>query len=145
MRPYYTLPLKTFQLQKKQRHALCDMKEAIAQHVHLLLKTHLTEYRYDYDFGCYIWDQDFENIQSISKWEHALEEQVKKSIKTYEKRLAFIEIRIKVEEPKSTTEPGNVPNRLKRRINISVSGMIPKTREPFLHQEFIYFSPLSIS
>lgn len=145
MRPYYTFPLKTFQLQKKQRHDLCDLKEAIAQHVHLVLKTHLTEYRYDYQYGCYIWDQDFENIQSISKWEHALEEQIKKSISTYEKRLASIQIKIKVEEPKDNTGQPNVSHKLKRRINISVSGMIPKTRELFQHQEFIYFSPLSIS
>lgn len=144
MRPYYTFPLKPYQLQKKERHALCDLKEGVAQHVHLILKTHLSEYRYDYDFGCYVWEQDFENIQSISKWENQLENLIKSTILKYEKRLDGIQVKIKVEEPKEFVSDGNVPDRLKRRINITMSGIIHRTRELFQHQELIYFSPLSI-
>ena len=144
MRPYYTLPLKTHQLQKKERHSLCDLKEGIAEHLHLILKTHLTEYRYDYAYGCFVWEQDFENIQSISKWENQLENLIKSAIKDYEKRLDNLLVKIKVEEPKDFGQRGDIPNRLKRRINITVSGMVRRTRELFQHQELIYFSPLTI-
>ena len=145
MRPFYTFPFQPEQLMQKKRHQLCELKEAIAGFVHLILKTHLTEYRYDYDFGCYVWNQDFENIQSMSRWEHELETQMKSSILLYEKRLDNILIKIKIEEPKEFSRESNIPNRLKRRINITVSGTIERTRELFQHNEFIYFSPLTIN
>ncbi|WPP49125.1 GPW/gp25 family protein [Catalinimonas niigatensis] len=145
MRPYYTFPLQTEQLTQKQRLRLCELKEAIAEYVHLILKTHLTEYRYDYDFGCYVWEQDFENIKSISKWESSLEAQIKEAINRYEKRMDNIQTKVTVEDPKDYASESNAQNRLKKRIHITVSGTIQKTRELFQHQEFIYFSPLSIN
>ncbi|MDF9798784.1 phage baseplate assembly protein W [Catalinimonas alkaloidigena] len=144
MRPYYTFPLQTEQLTQKKRHRLAELKEGIADYIHIILKTHLTEYRYDYDFGCYVWNQDFENIKSISKWENALETQIKEAIACYEKRMDAIQTKVKVEDPKDYAVGSNPQNRLKKRIHITVSGTIQKTRELFQHQEFIYFSPLSI-
>lgn len=144
MRPFYTLPLQTQRLINKERHSLTELKEAVAGYVHLILKTHLTEYRYDYQFGCYVWDQDFNNIQSISKWENEMENQIHASIRQYEKRLHDLQIKIKIEEPEGEENRSSSRIQLKRKINILVSGTIRMTREYFQHQEFIYFSPLSI-
>lgn len=145
MRPFYTFPLQTRQLTQKQRHRLCELKEAVAGYIHLILKTHLTECRYDYDYGCFVWEQDFENISSISKWENALESQIRESISKYEKRMENIQTKVKVEEPEDFAADNNIQHRMKKRIHISVNGTIQKTRELFQHKEFIYFSPLSIN
>ena len=145
MRPFYTIPLKPKQLIQKQRHPLAEIRQGVADYIHLILKTHLAEYRYDYRFGCYVWDQDFENIQSISKWENQMETQIKATIERYEKRLEQIDIKIRVEEPEAGEFDNKVPNRFKRRIHINVNGQLWKTRQAFQHQEFIYFSPLYIS
>lgn len=145
MRPFYTFPLQTKKIIQKERHRLCDLKEGVAEYIHFILKTHLTEYRYDYNFGCYVWNQDFENIKSISKWENFLETQIKEAISTYEKRMDNIQTKVKVEEPKDFADQNNPQNRMKKRIHITVTATVKKTRESFQHQEFIYFSPLSIN
>lgn len=144
MRPFYTFPLQTDQLTKKKRHGLCQMKEAVGEHIHLILKTHLKEYRYNYDYGCFVWDQDFNNIFNMDKWEKELETQIQDTIKKYEKRLDGIYISVKVKDPESDRVIKDIPHRLKRMINITISGTMLKTRELFQHQEVIYFSPLSI-
>ena len=101
--------------------------------------------RYDYNFGCYVWDQDFENIQSISKWEDEMENQMKSSIKLYEKRLENLLVKIKVEEPSLNEVNNNIPTRFKRRIKIEVSGELWKIKQQFLSRDYIYFSPLFIN
>ena len=145
MRPYYSIPFTPDRLIKKQRHALIDLKQAVSDYIHLILKTHLTELRYDYNFGCYVWDQDYENIQSISKWEDEMENQMKSSIAQYEKRLENLLVKIKVEEPSLNEENSNIPTRFKRRIKIEVSGELWKIKQQFLSRDYIYFSPLFIN
>ena len=144
MRPYYAIPLQAKSIVNKQRHKLVEIGEAISDNIKLILKTHLSEYRYDYDFGCYVWDQDFKNIASISIWENELENQIKFSIEKYENRLDNILISSKVESPDKYELNELIPNRFKRRINILVSGEIWKIKQKFHHQEYIYFSPLAI-
>jgi phage baseplate assembly protein W len=144
MRPYYSIPLQANDIINKKRHRLVEIDEAISSNIKLILKTHLTEYRYDYDYGCYVWDQDFKNIASISKWENEMENQIKSSIEKYEKRLDNIHISSKVESPDKYELNEMIPNRFKRRINILVTGEIWKIKQKFQHREFIYFSPLAI-
>ncbi|MEQ9440327.1 MAG: GPW/gp25 family protein [Cyclobacteriaceae bacterium] len=145
MRPYYQLPLQFSNLIGKKRHGLCTLEDSIRQHIHLIIKTHYHEYRFDPNYGCYIWDKDFDNIQSVSKWKDELEDLVLQSLNAYEKRLMNIHVTIKVDEPETIDPRTNQIIRHQKRITIQTLGTIKKTNQPLQHTEFMFFSPLSLA
>ena len=145
MRPYYQLPLQFGKLIQKKRHGLCSLEDSIRQHIHLIIKTHYHEYRFDPNYGCYIWDKDFDNIQSVSKWKDELEDLVLQSLNAYEKRLANIQVNITVDEPETIDPRTNKTIRHRKRITIQVQGAIKKTNQLMRHTELMFFSPLSLA
>ncbi|WKN41294.1 GPW/gp25 family protein [Tunicatimonas pelagia] len=145
MRPYYQLPLNFTDLLQKKRLALCNLEDAIRQHIHLIIKTHYHEYRFDANYGCYVWDKDFDNIQSVSKWKDELEDLVLQSLNAYEKRLAKMQVAITIDEPEMLDPKTQQIIRHRKRITILVQGIIKKTNQAFHHTEYMFFSPLSLA
>jgi len=145
MRPYYQLPLSFTDLLQKKRLALCSLEDAIRQHIHLIIKTHYHECRFDSNYGCYVWDKDFDNIQSVSKWKDELEDLVLQSLNAYEKRLAKIQVVIKVDEPETLDQKTQQIIRHRKRIIIQAKGTVKKTNQPLTHTEYMFFSPLSLA
>lgn len=145
MRPYYKIPLNTRTLVNKQRHALLEAEESIKQHVHLILRTHYKEYRYDNDYGCYVWNKDYETIRSVSKWKKELHLSILEALERNEKRLSSIRVDLEVDEPQVIDPKTKKPIKLRKRITIIISGVIANTNERFQHTEYIFFSPLSLS
>lgn len=145
MRPYYKLPLDFGKLIQKKRPDLCNLEESIRQHIHLIIKTHYHEYRYDSNYGCYIWDKDFDNIQSVSKWRDELEDLVLQSLNAYEKRLTNINVSIKIDEPEVINPQTKKAVRPQKRITISIKGTVSQTNQPLQHTEYMFFSPLSLA
>lgn len=145
MRPYYKIPLNTQSLASKQRHPLLEASDAIKQHVHLILRTHYKEYRYDNNYGCFVWDKDYETIRSVSKWKKDLHLSILEALERNEKRLSSIRVDLEVDEPKVIDPKTKKPIKLRKRITIIISGVISRTNERFQHTEYIFFSPLSLS
>jgi len=145
VRPYYQLPLSFTDLLQKKRLALCSLEDAIRQHIHLIIKTHYHEYRFDANYGCYVWDKDFDNIQSVSKWKDELEDLVLQSLNAYEKRLANIQVNIKVDEPETFDAKTQQTIRHRKRITILAQGTVKKTNQSLRHTEYMFFSPLSLA
>ncbi|MGB3589500.1 MAG: GPW/gp25 family protein [Tunicatimonas sp.] len=145
MRPYYQLPLSFTDLLQKKRLALCSLEDAIRQHIHLIIKTHYYEYRFDTNYGCYVWDKDFDNIQSVSKWKDELEDLVLQSLNAYERRLAKIQVSIKVDEPETLDPKTQQIIRHRKRITIQAQGTVKKTNQSLSHTEYMFFSPLSLA
>ena len=145
MRPYYKIPLNARAIISKQRHDLLETADAIKQHVHLILRTHYQEYRYDNDYGCYVWDKDYETIRSVSKWKKELHLSILEALERNEKRLSSIRVDLDVDEPKVIDPKTKKPIKLRKRITIIISGVIARTNERFQHTEYIFFSPLSLS
>lgn len=145
MRPFYRLPLQCAQLTRPGRHPLLSQEEAIRQHIHLLLRTHYHGCRYDPAYGCYVWDKDFDNIQSIHRWKDELEELVRQTIGDYERRLSAVVSAVTVDElPVADPKTGQV-NRFSKRITITIEGTITQTNQPMVHREYMFFSPLSLA
>ncbi|MEM6844145.1 MAG: GPW/gp25 family protein [Bacteroidota bacterium] len=145
MRPYYQLPLSFTDLLEKKRLALCSLEGSIRQHIHLVIKTHYHEYRFDASYGCYVWDKDFDNIQSVSKWKDELEDLVLQSLNAYERRLAKIQVSIKVDEPETLDPKTQKIIRHRKRITIQTRGIVKKTNQSLSHTEYMFFSPLSLA
>ena len=145
MRPYYQLPLRFTDLLEKKRLVLCSLEDSIRQHIHLVIKTHYHEYRFDTNYGCYVWDKDFDYIQSVSKWKDELEDLVLQSLNAYERRLSRIQVSIKVDEPETLDPKTQQVIRHRKRITIQTQGIVKTPNQLLSHTEYMFFSPLSLA
>lgn len=142
---YYTLPLDCQKIISKQNLPFCGIADSIKQHIHLILRTHFNEYRFDPSFGCMVWDKDFETIRSIYKWKAELIEAFTRALNNYEKRLLNIQVVVELEDLKVVDPRTQKISELRKRITIHISGVMGQTNESFQHIEHIFFSPLSLT
>lgn len=144
MRPFYSIPLRCKKLTTQQRNPLLKPEDALRQHIHLLLRTHYHEYRYDPTYGCYVWDKDYDNIQSINRWKDELEGLVRQTLADYEKRLTAVGVSVLVEELPVVDAKTQQVRHYSKRITILIEGTVLKTNQRFVHREYMFFSPLSL-
>ncbi|HBE42303.1 MAG TPA: hypothetical protein DDW27_14060 [Bacteroidales bacterium] len=144
MRYYYTIPLDTKSLTEKKPHKLCDLKDSIRMNINLIIKTHFNEYRFNREYGCFIWNKDYSTITNVADWKDELKSLMLQSIELNEPRLKNIKINLDMEEAEIMEKYRDQPLKLKKKINIMISGIIRHLNEPFEHYEFLFFSPLSV-
>ena len=136
----YTLPLALDKLVAGHLHPKCPDREAIHQHIYLLMVTHFDETRFDRNYGCALWENDFAVLSQI-KWKDLIRESLEDAINRYEPRLANTKIRVEVEEFEVLTKTNNY---VRKRVGVEVKATIRRTNEPFVFFERIFISPLSI-
>jgi len=139
----YYLPLEFDKIINKKRNPVCGEEDSIKQFLNLMLTTYLGEYRYEPQFGCRIWDLNYNNIHSVNKWKEMIKKEVTKSILNNENRLKNIEVQITLVEPNISTVNKKVI-KSRQKILITIGGTMVLTNKNFYHQEVIFFSPLSI-
>jgi phage baseplate assembly protein W len=142
---YFTLPLNFEKIIQKERQPRCLLADSLRQHINLIIRTHFKESRYDDEYGCMIWEKDFVTIRSVDKWKGELLESFQESLKKYEVRLSNIQIEVNLDDLKVIDPKTRKIIELKRRINVQIEGTIKQTNEYFQHNEFIFFSPLSLT
>ena len=137
---YYKLPLRFDQIIQKKRHASCPLKHSIAQNLHLMISTYRGESAFSDEFGCSLWDEEF-NIQQNLRWRENLCGSLNQAIIQFEKRLQLQEVKASMEEQNELVEKDNL--RVRRCLHIEIKGVIKKTNEPFTFRDSIYISPLA--
>ena len=137
---FYKLPLRFDQIIQKKRHPNCPLKHSIAQNLHLIISTYRGESAYSDDFGCSLWDEEF-NIQLNLRWRENLADSLRNAILLFEKRLQLQEVKAYMEEQNELMEKDNL--RVRRCLHIEIKGVIKKTNEPFTFRDMIYISPLA--
>lgn len=142
MKEYLTQPIDFGKLTKGDEHPKCSLHQSIAQRIHLFLVTTRGEFRVDPEFGCIIWDHDFENMPNINSWKDKMVLTLKEGLKEYEPRLTNQEVDILISQEEFTDDHGNVSRRIKRRLDIRLKANIRKTNESFLFEETLYISPV---
>lgn len=145
MKQYYSIPFDVNALIEKKRHPLCDIRESIQMNINMIIKTHFFEYRYNYMYGCFIWNQDYSTVASISKWLDEIQTSILSSVELNEPRLSKIEIKIDLEEAEVFERFKGQPLRLKHKLTTEIKGVITHLNESFEHYEFLFFSPLAIA
>jgi phage baseplate assembly protein W len=138
--PLYRLPLRLDEIMRKQRHLTCTLKHSIAQHLHLLISTYRGESSYSEDFGCSLWDEEF-NMQLNPRWKDNLSASLTLAIGKFEKRLELQEVKVSMEEVSEWVGKDNL--RVRKCLHIEIRGMIRTTNEPFRYQGTIFISPLA--
>ena len=144
MNYYYSMPFRPDVLVEKKRHPLIELRQSIQLNINLLIKTHFGDYRYDKEYGCYIWNKDYTTVTNVPKWKDELRELMQNSIEKYETRLKNIKVTLDMEEVILSERFKGQPLKLKKKISVHITGIIKHLSEPFEHYEFLLFSPLSI-
>jgi phage baseplate assembly protein W len=139
MNSYYHLPLDLEGIMERQHLPRCSVQESIAQHLYLMLTTYLGESRYEPDFGCPVWEQDFEAM-TTTNWKDSVQQSVEQSIRVYEPRLVRAEAQVEVTD----FELKNVNQRIRKRLEVTVTGALHRTDEPFAFQASLFVAPLSV-
>lgn len=136
----YALPLALDRIVMKQMLAKCPDREAIHQHLYLLMVTHFDETRFDENYGCALWEHDFSILSQI-KWKDLIRESLEVSISKFERRITQTKVRVEIEELEVMSKTNNY---VRKRIGVEVKAVIRRTNEPFVFFERIFISPMSI-
>lgn len=136
----YALPLALDRIVMKQMLAKFPDREAIHQHLYLLMVTHFDETRYDENYGCALWEHDFSILSQI-KWKDLIRESLEVSISKFERRITQTKVRVEIEELEVMSKTNNY---VRKRIGVEVKAVIRRTNEPFIFFERIFISPMSI-
>ncbi|WP_316826801.1 GPW/gp25 family protein [Pedobacter miscanthi] len=119
-----------------------DLGRSISNHIELIIFTRYGEHRYHNDFGCEIWDLDFELIVSESIWEEKFRKSLLKSITDNEFRIYNTEVEVRITEVENVY-PLRKITEIKKKVDISVRALIKTTGEKYFFNTALFLSPLS--
>jgi|SRR5690554_982943 len=139
----YKLPLDTGAFLKSKTLPKCAIEESIAGHIHLLLLTSYDECSFDPEFGCEIWEHEFEHSQISKIWIDRMSMQMKAQLEKYEHRLTNITVRAQITEKEFKSDSDNGQVRLQKRLTINLNANLTSTNEPFYFKDSIFISPFS--
>jgi phage baseplate assembly protein W len=140
---YFKIPLQLKAVMEGNELATCDLTRSITKNLELIIMTRFGEHRSNPEFGCEIWELDFELIISESLWEEKLRLSLVKSIASHETRLTNIEIAVDINEIERVHIIKKHPE-IKKRVTIKLTATIQKTGEPFSFDTSLFLSPLSV-
>lgn len=126
---------------RQQEHHKVSLQQSVVQHLHLLLTTAFGEFSGDEDFGCGIWEHDFDNITSAHKLKEIMRQSLLKSIQEKEKRLNNVRVELFMVQDDASGANGS--RAVKKRINITVGGVLVLTNERISFKDSFYVGPLS--
>jgi phage baseplate assembly protein W len=138
---YYSLPLQLNKIMQGEILPTCSLSESISQHIHLIITTSFGEMQQDQQFGCSIWDCDFDNLTATNKLRENIKSSVKFAITKYEQRLEQIKVEIFIKEEELMTKING--RQVKKRMDVHIHGINKLTSEKFFYLDHFFTGPLS--
>lgn len=140
----YQMPLDFSALTKRNRDLpTCSLGASIAQNIFLIISARYGEHRFNSNFGCEIWERDFETITNAAHWQESVTRSIVKSLRQYERRLEKIDVDVLISE-QPYRNPDTGVQSIKKKIIVTVKGIIKATGEPFTFSPQLYLSPISM-
>ncbi|WP_298733786.1 GPW/gp25 family protein [uncultured Chitinophaga sp.] len=137
---YYRLPLDLSRILQKKDMPVCNLEESVGQHIHLLITTVLGENKDDPEYGCQLWDNDFDIKATNNEIKEHVENAIRQAIVRYEKRLVQVRVTAFVSQEELSMLSGK---KIKKKIKVSVNGTLAKNNNPFQYSSYFFVSPLS--
>ncbi|CAM4124347.1 MULTISPECIES: GPW/gp25 family protein [Flavobacterium] len=137
---YYKIPFDYKKLSNGEDTTKVTIEESLAQFISVIISTIFGEYKYDEEFGTIIWDTDFNLLANPNKLKDMIKESIHEKVNQYEKRLTVTEVTLGVNENTLSYET-NI--RVKKRLDITVYGVIKNTNEPYYFKSSYYLAPFS--
>lgn len=135
-------PLNLNQVFKSHRLQGADLGKSISNYLELIIFTRKGEHRYNPDFGCEIWDLDFELIVSESLWEERFRKSLLQSITQYEQRIEQVDVNVQITEVEQFM-PSKKLVEIKKKVAIYVQARMRETNERYAFSTSLFLSPLS--
>ncbi|WP_265429833.1 GPW/gp25 family protein [Chryseobacterium sp. YIM B08800] len=137
---YYKIPFSFESLTEKKDAEKISLDHSINQHLFLLATTSFGECKFDETYGSEIWEMDFDIMKTDNSLKEFIAETLKKSITMHEKRLKLEDVEVIVNDYNLGTLG---KRRIKKRVSISVKGLILETNRPFIFNNSFFVGPLS--
>ena len=137
---FYKIPFNYKKLVGGEDVAKVTIEESLAQFISLVITTIFGEYKYDEEFGTIIWETDFNFLANPNQLKDEIKESVFEKVKKYEKRLTVTEVVLNVVQDTLSHE---VKIRVKKRLDITVYGIIKQTNENYYYRSSYYMAPFS--
>jgi len=84
----YQMPFDFGALMQRNRELPeCNLGTSIAQNIFLLISSKYNEHRFEPQYGCDIWEKDFETITNALVWQEEVNRSIVNSLTKYERRL----------------------------------------------------------
>ena len=138
----YNKPFKLKNILSNKELETTDLGRSISQNIELIIFTRYGEHRHNNNFGCEIWDLDFELIVSEAIWEEKFRKSLLKSITRYEHRIDTVEVEVHISEVENVY-PLRKITEIKKKVDITVRGKIRTTGEKYYFNIALFLSPLS--
>ena len=139
--PLYNKPLRLKNVLSNKELEVTDLGGSISHNIHLIIFTRYGEHRHNYNFGCEIWDLDFELVVSERIWEEKFRQSLLRSVTDYEHRLYQVEVEVKMSEVEKMFFAKTV-SEVKKKVDITVRGKMNVTGENYLFNTSLFLSPL---
>ncbi|RFM36624.1 GPW/gp25 family protein [Chitinophaga silvisoli] len=137
---YYKLPMDFSRILQKQDLPDVNLEESVGQHIQLLITTVLGENKDDPQYGCQLWDSDFDIRASNNEVKEQVELSIRASINRYEKRLTQTRVVAQISQEELM---GISAKKVKKKIKVTVTGVLARNKTEFHYSSFFYVSPLS--
>ena len=138
---FYSLPLQLHLVMEGKDLPVCSLEESIHQHIHLILTTAFGEIEYDEGFGCIVWEADFDNLTAVNKMRDQIKNSVLSVLQQYEARIEKIRAEVYIRQEEVRMQVNG--KRVKKRIDIEVTGVIKSTRSAYTFTDRFFVGPLS--
>jgi phage baseplate assembly protein W len=140
---YYSPPLLLSNLLKKRELPRVDLYLSICHNLNMILITQYGENRFDPSYGCSIWDEDFENVYSNYLWQEKAQKDIAQTVSRHERRLSNIDVVAILSEESFPPTISNPAYRVKRRVDVKITGRMTLTNDLFTVSLPVYISPIS--
>jgi len=115
---------------------------SISQHIELIIFTHFGEHRFNKDYGCAIWEYDFELITSHWKWEEKFKTSLLEALIAAEPRITQVDVTIELGETEANTFETDT-HHIKKKLDVSVDALVVGTGETFHFYTELFLGPLA--
>ncbi len=137
----YNKPFRLKNILSNKELETTDLGRSISHNIELIIFTRYGEHRHNGAYGCEIWDLDFELVVSERIWEEKFRQSLLRSVTDYEHRLYQVEVEVKMSEVEKMFFGKNV-SEIKKKVDITVTGIVNETGENYLFSTSLFLSPL---
>jgi phage baseplate assembly protein W len=142
MERLYSIPYN-FDLLSKKGSDLSgnSLFNSIAQNVNLIITSKFGSHRFNANYGCIIWNKDFEILEKNMKWEEEISNSIKDSILHNETRIEQVRLNTTFAEVLQESAVSKV-KAIKKVINIEIRGVIKQGGQEFVYRKSLFVSPI---
>ncbi len=142
MEGYYKFPLRFETIFAKKDLPKCSIEESIARNIQLLITTVWGENKMDQEYGSFFWENDFDILTTNAKRREIVIHSIQFAIQQYEKRLQKVRVEVDIKQAEVRNEQEGT--RLRRKIEMLITGTIKKNNQAFRFQTGFFIGPFAM-